>query len=46
MEYHGDLVRHSIRNDWYELGTKFDVCGTMFVELGTKYNREVIEYRP
>ena len=46
MEYHGDLVRHSLLKYWYEVGTKFDDCGTKFDELGTKYNPEVIKYRP
>jgi len=46
MEYHGDLVSHYICNYWYEVGTKFDNCGTTFVELGTKYNPEVIKYLP
>ena len=42
MEYHGDLVRHSLRNYWYEVGTKFGDGGKKFDELGTKYNPEVI----
>ena len=46
MEYHGDLVRHSLRNYWYKVGTKFDDCGTKFDKLGTKYNPEVIKYTP
>jgi len=33
MEYHGDLVRHSISNYLYEAGTKFDDIGTKFDEF-------------
>ena len=40
MEYHGDLVRHSLLKYWYEVGTKFDDCGAKFVEPA------VIKYRP
>jgi len=36
MEYHGNLVRHSIRKYVYEVGAKFDDGGTKFDELGTK----------
>jgi len=43
MEYHGDLVRHSLLKYWYEVGTKFDDCGTKFYKLGRTYNPEVIE---
>ena len=46
MEYHGDLVRDSLLEDWYEIGSKFDDCGAKFVELGTKYNPEIIKYKP
>ena len=46
MEYNGDLSRHSIRNYWHEVGTKFDDCGTNFVETSTKYNPEVIKHTP
>jgi len=46
MEYDGDLVRHWLRNDWYEVGTKFDDCGTDFDDLGTKDNPGVIKYMP
>ena len=46
MEYHSDFVRHSLLNDWCEAGTKFEDCGTTCDELGTKYNSEVIKYRP
>jgi len=28
------------------IGTKFDDCGTKFVEHSTKYNSEVVRYRP
>jgi len=45
MEYHGDLVRHSLLRNWYEVGTTFDDCDTKFDELDTKYNPEVIKYR-
>ena len=44
MEYHGDLVRHSLLKYWYEVGTKIDDCGTRFDEHGTKYNPEVVKY--
>ena len=46
MEYHGDLVRHSLFKHWYEVGTKFDDCNTKFDETGTKYHPELIEYIP
>ena len=46
MEYPGDLVRPSICNYWYEVGTKVDDCGTKVDELGTKYNPEVMNYGP
>jgi len=46
MAYNGDLFRHYIRNYWYEVWTKFDDCGTKFVEPSTKYNPEVIKYTP
>ena len=46
MEYHGDLVRHSLFKYWYEFGMRFDDCGTKFNELGTQYNPEVVKYRP
>ena len=46
MEYHGDLVRHSLLSYWYEVGAKFDDCGTRFDELGTKSNPEVIKCIP
>jgi len=46
MEYNEDLFRHYIRNYWHEGGTKFDDCGTTFVEISPKYNPEVIKYRP
>jgi len=45
MEYHGDLVRHSICNYCYEGGTKLDDFGTKFDELVTPYNTEVIKCR-
>ena len=41
-----DFSRHYFRNYWYEVGTEFDDCGTKFVEISTKYNPEVIKYRP
>jgi len=44
MEYNGDLLRHYIRNYWYEVGMKFDDCGTKLVEHFTQYNPEVIKY--
>jgi len=28
MEYHGDLVRHSLLKYWYDIGTEFHGCGT------------------
>jgi len=46
MEYDGDLVRHSIRKYWDEVGTKFDDCATKVDEIGTNYNPEVIKYLP
>ena len=46
MEYHGDLVRHSLLRYWYEVGTKFDDCSKIFDEIDTKYNPEVIKHRP
>jgi len=46
IEYHRDLVRHSSRNYWYEIGTKFDESGNLFDEPGAKYNPERIKYRP
>ena len=46
MEYHGDLDRHSLLKYWYEVGTKFDDCGTKFAKLDPKYNPEVIKYTP
>jgi len=46
MEYKGDLSRHYIRNYWDEVGTKFDDRGTQFVAFCTKYNPEIIKYRP
>jgi len=46
IEYYGDHVRHSICNYWYEDGAKFDGGVLNFDELGTKYNPEVIKYRP
>ena len=46
MEYDGDIVHHSIHKYWYEIGTKFDDCGSTFFKLGTKYNPEVSKYRP
>ena len=46
MAYNGDSFRHYIRNYWYEVGTEFDNCGTKLVENSTKYNLEVIKYRP
>lgn len=46
MGYHGDLVRHFIRNYSHEVGAKFDDRGTKFDEFDTKYNPGVIKYRP
>jgi len=46
IEYHGDLVRHSLLKYWYEVGTKFDDCGTKFIENSTEYIPEVIKGRP
>jgi len=46
MEYNGDLFRHYIRSYWYGVGTKVDDCGTESVEISTKYNPDVIKYRP
>jgi len=45
IEHNGNLF-HKICNYWYEVGTKFDDCDTTFVEFSTKYNPEVIKYRP
>ena len=45
IEYHEDLVRHSIRNYLHEIGTKFDDYGTLFYELCTKYKPEGINYK-
>ena len=42
-----DVYRaHSLFKYWDEVGTKFDACGTTFIENSTKYNPEVINYRP
>ena len=46
MEYNGDLLRHYIRNSRNEVGTKVDDCGIKFVGIYTKYNPEVIKYKP
>jgi len=45
-EYNGDLFRYHICNYLYEVGTKFDDCGTNFVEHSTKYTPKLIKYRP
>ena len=44
MEYHGDLLRHYIRNYWYEVGTKLDDVGTKVDDLDTKFSPKVIKY--
>ena len=42
----GDLVLHALLNYWCEVATKFHDCGTTCDGFGTKYNPEVIGYRP
>ena len=41
-----DEVGTKLVRSWNEVGTKFDDCGTKLVEFSTKYNPEVIKYRP
>ena len=42
MEYHGDLVRHSLLNDWYEVGTKFERNSMIVVRNFTNLVRNTI----
>ena len=40
------FVPYYFRNYWCGVGAKFDDCSTKLVDFVTKYNAEIIKYRP